>query len=102
MNSVNYIKDYAHSIFVETIFNPMRYTGFILLSCSFIIGCGNITSFYIMRGIQAVEVVAGWACFHSGDKILKFPWEYSNSLSCIGVVRNVCLLSKPTFRMDCL
>ena len=28
---------------------------------------GNITSFFIMSGNQAVEVVAGWACFHSRD-----------------------------------
>ena len=55
-----------------------------------------------MRGNQALEVVAGWACFHSRDEILKFPWKYSLSLSCVGVVRNVCLTSKPTFRIDCL
>jgi len=44
-------------------------------------GCGNITSFFVMRGNQAVEVVAGWACFHSRDEILKFPWKYSQSQS---------------------
>ena len=30
-----------------------------------------------MRGNQAVDVVAGWAYFHSREKILKFPWKYS-------------------------
>ena len=55
-----------------------------------------------MRGIQAVEVVMGWACFHSRDEILKFLWKYSQSLSCVRVVRNMCLSSKPTFRIDCL
>ena len=64
-------------------------------------GYGKITSFFIMRGNQAVEVVAGWACFHSRDEILKFPWKYSQSLSCIGVVRNVRLPLKPTFRINC-
>ena len=34
--------------------------------------CGNMTSFFIMRGNQTAEVVAGWACFHSTDEILKF------------------------------
>ena len=29
----------------------------------------------MMRGNHAVEVVAGWACFHSRDEILKFPWK---------------------------
>ena len=62
-------------------------------------GCDNITSFFIMRGNQAVEVVAGWACFHSRDEFLL---KYSQSLSCVGVVRNVRLPSKLTFRIDCL
>ena len=68
------------------IFGPWHYTE-----------CGNITSFFIMRGNQAVEVVLRWECFHSRDEILKFPWKYSQSLSCVGVVRNVRLPSKPTF-----
>ena len=68
----------------------------------FIYGCGNITSYFIKRGNQDVEAVAGWACFHSRDEILKFPWKYSQSLTCIGVVRNVRLPSKPTLRIDCL
>ena len=68
----------------------------------FLYGCGNITSFYIMRDNQAAEVVAGWACFHSSDEILKFPWKYFQSLSCDGVVRNVHLPLKPTFRIDYL
>ena len=72
--------------------------GFLFLS----IGCGNKTSWFIMRGNQAVEVAARWACFHCRDEILKFPWKYSQSLSCVGVVRNVRLPSKPTFRIDCL
>ena len=55
--------------------------------------------FFIMRGNQAAEVAAGWACFHSRDEILKFPWKYSQRLSCVGVVRNY---SKPTFRIDYL
>ena len=50
-----------------------------------------------MRGNQAVEVVAGWACFHSRDEIQKFPWIYSQSLLCVEVARNVHLPSKPTF-----
>ena len=33
-------------------------------------GCDNITSFFIMRSNQAVEVIAGWACFNSTDEIL--------------------------------
>ena len=32
---------------------------------------------FIMRGNQAVEVVAEWTCFHSRDEILKFHWKYS-------------------------
>ena len=39
--------------------------------------CGNITSFFIMRGNQDIEVVAWWEYFHSRDEILKFPWKYS-------------------------
>jgi len=50
-----------------------------------------------MRGNQAVEEVAGWACFHSRDEILMFPGKYSQSLSCVGVVRNVRLPSKTIF-----
>ena len=41
--------------------------------------CGNITSYVVMRGNQAVEVVSGWACFHTREDILKFPWKYSQS-----------------------
>ena len=55
-------------------------------------GCGNITSFFIMRGNRAVEVEAGLTCFHSRDVILVS----------LEVVRNVRLPSKPTFRIDCL
>jgi len=55
-----------------------------------------------MRGSQAVEVAAGWACIHSRDDILKFPWKYSQSLSCVGVVKNVRLPLKLTFQIDCL
>ena len=44
-------------------------------------GCGNITSFSIMRGNQSVEIGAGWASFHSRDEILKFPRKYSQSIS---------------------
>ena len=65
-------------------------------------GCGNITSFFIMHSNQAVEVLAGWACFHSRDEILKFPCKCSRSLSCVAVVRNVRLPSELTFRTDCL
>ena len=65
-------------------------------------GCGYITSLFIIRGNQVVEVIAEWACFHFRDEILKFPWKYSQSLLCVGVVRNVRLPSKPTFRIDCL
>jgi len=60
-------------------------------------GCGNITSFFVMHGNQAVEVVVGWAGFHFRDEILKFPWKYSQSLSCVGVMRNLRLPSKPPF-----
>ena len=63
--------------------------------------CDNITSFFIMRPNQAVEIVTGWACFHSREEILKFIWKYSQSLSYVGVVRNVRLPSKATFRIDC-
>ena len=52
-----------------------------------------------MRGNQAIEVVAGWACFNSRDEILKLPWKYIRSQSCVGVVRNVRLSSKPTFNV---
>ena len=65
--------------------------------CNIYTGCGNIISFLIMRDNQAVEIVAGWACFHSRGEILKFPWKYSQLLSCVGVVRNLRLSSKPTF-----
>ena len=34
---------------------------------------GDITSFIIMCGNQAVAVVAVWACYYSRDEILKFP-----------------------------
>ena len=61
-----------------------------------------MTTSFIIRGNQAVEVVVGGACFHSRDDILKFPWKYSQSPSCVGVVRNVRLPSKPTFGIDCL
>ena len=50
-----------------------------------------------MRGNQAVEVVTGCAYLNFKDDILKFPWKYSKSLSCVGVVRNVRLPSKSTF-----
>ena len=66
-----------------------------------ITSCGNITSFFIMRCNQAVEVVAGWACSHS-RVILKFLCIYRQSLSYVGEVRNVRLPSKHTFRIDCL
>ena len=34
----------------------------VLVSCDYT-GCGNITSFFIIRGNQAVEVVAGGCVF---------------------------------------
>ena len=61
-----------------------------------------MTSYFIMHGNQNVKIIAGWTCFHSRDNILKFPWKYSQSLSCVGVVRDVRLPSKPTFLIDCL
>ena len=64
--------------------------------------CGNIIYFFIMHGNQSVEVVARWAYSHSRDEILKFPWKYNQSLSCVGVVRNVRLPSKPSFRIECM
>ena len=63
-------------------------------------GCGNITSFFILHGNQAVEVVAGWAWFHSRDEVLKFSFLSFQSQSCVGVMRNVRLPSKPTFQID--
>ena len=62
------------------------------------IGCGNITSFFIMPGNLAVEVVAEWTWFHLIGPFLKFSRKYSQSLSCVGVVRSVRLSLKPTFR----
>ena len=65
-------------------------------------GAATELFFFIMHGNQAVEMVAGWARFHSRDEIPMFPWKHSQSPSCVGVERNVRLPLKPTFRIDCL
>ena len=91
----------ANEFFLQTeghTFTPL-WTNVIVPSYA---GSGNITSFFLLRGNLVVEVVTGWACFHSRDEILKFPWKYSQSLSCVGVVRNSRLPLKPTIRIDCM
>src|SRR6266481_6333713 len=63
-------------------------------------GWGNITSFFEIRAIQAVEVVVEREWSHSRVLDIKFCFIPYELRSCVGTVRSVRFPSRPTFRTD--